>query len=762
VKALAAAVQAWWRHPGRRGAHRLFFLALAACAGIIAADALPEWGWPVWAGALAAAGLLWWKCRMPALFLPGMAAAFALLHWGNDRDPLRAQLAGLTEPGGALLAEAEGVITDAPEPTAVPGSYSLPLRVTWLRAALLTDDYSGAMLYVHLRGVTAPPRYGDRVRLEGLVRRPRAARNPGEFDLPAFLRREGMSAEFDAAADLGGVHTLERGQGSSVMAAALAAREWIGGAVTEGLGNDPDIAATVRAMVLGTREKTPAAVEEAFVASGTMHVFAVSGLHVAMFCGVVFWLLRRTPLPYGWILAVALPLVFFYVFITGLRPSAWRAAIMCAVFLCAPLLDRESQMYNGLGASALLLLVWNTQQLFQPGFTLSFGVLLAIAVLFPWFRGIFQRWSGPDPFLPRQLYTTRQEWSFRGRRFVSESVALSLASTVGSAPLMIYYFSLVTPVGIVANIFLVLLSNAILIVACACLMAAGAGLGLLAVWANKLNWALASLSVKLAQFFAAVPWGHLNVHPSQLWRGEVCEITVLELDRGGACVHIHTPDDRHWLVDAGGMRHYLRTVRPHLSRTPVTGRLHGLLLSHSDSTHSGAAAEVRRAFAPRDEPHLHAGETMMLEPGITLRCLFPPPGWNANAADDRCAVFMLDCRGLRVLLMNDAGFIIEKALLEGGEDLRADVLIKGWHGSDFSGLPEFINAVRPQTVIFSNADFPAAEAVPLEWKEMLVSKRIPFFDLARTGAVIIRREPDATATVSGFVNGQTLPLKPPL
>lgn len=762
MKALAAAVRAWWLQPERRGAHRLFFAALAACAGIIAADALPEWGWPVWAGTLAAAALLWGKLRNAALALPGIAAAGALLHCWNDSDPLRHQLAGLTEPGGALAALATGIIADEPEPAPLPGSYSFPLRVETLHATLLTGDHAGAVLYVHLRGAAEPPRYGDRVCLDGLLRRPRGPRNPGEFDLPAFLRREGLSAEFDAAADLGDVRLLERGQGQAVVAAALHAREWIGASVTRGLEHNPDIAATVRAMVLGTREKTPAAVEEAFVASGTMHIFAVSGLHVAMFCGIVFWLLRRTPLSYGWILAVALPLVFFYVFITGLRPSAWRAALMCAVFLCAPLLDRESQMYNGLGASALLLLAWNTQQLFQPGFTLSFGVLLAIAVMLPGFRALFRRWSEPDPFLPRQLYTRRQEWAFRGRGYVMDSVALSLASTVGSAPLMIYYFSMITPVGIVANIFLVLLSNAILILACACLMATGAGLGLLALAANKLNWVLASLSIKLAQFFAAVPWGHMNVHPSQLWRGEVCEITVLELDRGGGCAHLHTPGGNHWLLDAGGLRHYLRTVRPHLTRAPVTHRLDGLLLSHSDSTHSGAAEEVRRSFRPRTEPLLHAGDELVLEPGVKIRCLFPPPGWYAAAADDRCAVHLLTCQELRVLFMNDAGFITEKALLESGEDLRADVLIKGRHRSDFCGLPEFLNAVRPQAIVFSNTTFPVEETAPQDWKEMLADKRLPYFDQARTGAVIIRREPDAATTVRGFVNGQAQPLKPPL
>ncbi len=291
-------------------------------------------------------------------------------------------------------------------------------------------------------------------------------------------------------------------------------------------------------------------------------------------------------------------------------------------------------------------------------------------------------------------------------------------------------------------------------------MASGAGLGVGAILCNKLNWLLAVLSVKLAQFFAAVPGGHVNVHPSQLWRGDVCEVTVLELDTGGTAVHLHTPGGAQWLVDSGGQRHFLRTVRPHLTRAPVN-RLDGLILTHSDTMHTGAAEDVRRVFRPRDEPSPRAGDVLTLEPGVTLRCLFPPPGWNADAADDRCAVFMLNCRGTRVLMVNDAGFITEKALLEGGEDLRADILIKGRHDSDFSGLPEFLNAVRPQTVVFTNTRFPASEAVPAEWKEMLAAKGLHFFDQEQSGAVIIRMEPETT-TVRGYCDGTELRVRRPL
>jgi competence protein ComEC len=726
-------------------------LALAACAGIGVADALPRCPAWAWLGAAAAAAVLTarWPGRSALLAL--CAAVFAFAHHARDRDPLREQLAGVLRPGGAVPAVLEGVVADAPEPDASGRNFSFPLKIESLKTTLIGDVPAGSRLYVHTREFPATLRYGDRISLTGLLRRPAAPRNPGEFDLPSFLRRQGYSAEFEASAAGDRLTVIGRDAGSPVMAAALRMREWIGETVTADIADDADLAATVRAMVLGTREKTPAEVEDAFVASGTMHVFAVSGLHVAMFCAILWVVLRMLRLPRAWIVAIALPIVFFYVFITGLRPSAWRAALMAAVVMGAPLFNRESGLFNGLGAAALLLLGWDTQQLFQPGFTLSFGVLLALALLHPFFRRLLRPVREADPFLPRQLYSRRLTFWLRIRAFLADSLSVSMASMLGSSLLMIYYFGIVTPIGIIANLFLVGLSLGILALACASLVTAAIGLVPLSFCFNQCNWLLALTSVKAAQFFAGVPGGHFHCDAARLWRGDPCEITVLQLDSGGAAVHVDTPDGRHWLIDTGGKRHFLRTVRPHLSRTPVN-RLDGVLFSHRDAYHTGALSEVQRVFRPLREPALAAGRSLLLAPGVRLDCLFPPPGWKAGPADDRCAVFMLACRGVRILFMNDAGFVTEKALLAGGADLDADILVKGRHGSDYSGLPEFINAVRPECVVFTNGDFPASEIVAPEWKRMLQDKGIRFFDQARSGAVIIRIDDDATR-VRAFCEG---------
>jgi competence protein ComEC len=645
-------------------------------------------------------------------------------------------------------------------------SWQFPLRVRRLETGGKIWPGEGSLMYVRLNESAAAPVYGDVVEMAGVLRRSAPVRNPGEFDFDSYLRRQGFAAEFAADGSGGRWRRLESGAGYAVMAAALRARDWIGAVVSRDLEEAPDIAATVRCMVLGTQEKTPDDITDAFRASGTMHIFSVSGLHVALFAAVLWFVLSRTPLPRGWIIGLSLAVMFFYVFITGLRPSAWRAALMVGMFMLAPAWNREGVLINSLAAAALLLLAWQTQQLFQAGFVLSFGVLLAIALLQKPLSALagmcMGRWNAPDPYLPDELRTKGQSAWYWLREKLCLSLGVSTASTLGSMPLMIGYFNLVTPVGILANLLLVTLSLWILVVACLSLASAALGLKPLVLLWNNANWALAWASIGTAKFFAALPLGHVRIDPARLWRGTPCEVTVLALDHGGGVARIDTPQGRQWLIDCGGLKHWNRTLRPHLERAPVN-QLSGIFLTHSDSYHTGALGHVSTLFHPqevRQAAGLTAGMRFELEEGARLEVLFPPVAWQAGVADDRAVVLRLEHRGFRVLFMSDAGFLTEKALLASGVDLRADVLVMGRHGSDFCGLPEFIRAVHPGAVVCSNNRFPEQERAPESWRKRIEGMGAMVFDQAVTGAVTLRLDDvglEARAFTGGLIWRAPLP-----
>ena len=103
--------------------------------------------------------------------------------------------------------------------------------------------------------------------------------------------------------------------------------------------------------------------------------------------------------------------------------------------------------------------------------------------------------------------------------------------------------------------------------------------------------------------------------------------------------------------------------------------------------------------------------------------------------------------------MSDAGFLAEKWLLEHHVEIAAEVLIKGRHTGDFSGLPEFIRAVAPRAVCFTNLHWPVDQRVEPAWAERLRAQGIVCFDQAESGTVEISLTPQ-WLRLRGFADGK--------
>ena len=750
---------------GQRLSRPLMVLCSGALAGIILGDQL-KWIAPwAWGGMTFLLLLALWRAEPSRLklALAGMVT-FAFLQCSAEHDPVRELL--LSRNGHALNVEAVGYVRDEPQLDPSGRTWKFPLELETLQRQSCTES----LLYVKLQSARAP-QYGDRVAIRGSLQQAVPAQNPGEFDWAWYLHRQGFSAQLEV--NSGSLVTvIERTGGNSVVRSSMEAREWIGQTVTADLEEDPEIAATVRTMVLGTQESTPQEIEDAFVDSGTMHVFAVSGLHVALF-GLVLWqVLRLFRVPRTAVVFMIIPLMFFYVYVTGLRPSAWRAAFMASIILVGPLLNRNGNIFNSLGFAALVVLAFNTQQLFQAGFQLSFGVVFMLALLNRPILDRLERLYELEPYLPVGFHSRRELFSAWCRKKIVESTVVSFCATLGSAPLMLHHFGLLTPIGILSNLFLVTLSSLILATACLSLLCAGVKLTWLSLITNNANWAFTKLSIGLAEFFSNIPGGHFHMNSSHWFNDETARLTVLALRDGGGATHLDL-GNQQWMLDAGSATGFLRTQRPFLLRYPVT-KLDGMILSHRDADHSGAATAMAEAFSARqvflppslpqftqtssEVHHALAGLTQSLRSGATFEILYPPPALAYGPADDQCLIVKFTIDGWKLLFTSDAGFIAEKWLLENHIDVSADVLMKGKHADDFSGIPEFLNAVHPQAICFSNQRYPMEQRVAKSWIDMVTRKGIPYLDQGTSGAVEISITPQGM-TLKGFVDGKLLELQ---
>ena len=620
------------------------------------------------------------------------------------------------------------------------------------------------------------------------MRLPQKPANPGQFDSAAYSLRQGFVADLDVRS----VRLLKRDPfplHTYFLKAAQRSREWIEQQLEAGIEGEEQPLALIRGMALGVTDEASADLQRPFRNTGTLHVFSVSGLHVALISTIGWMFLSVLGVKRTLALVILIPAVFAYAFITGWRPSAARAAIMVTVFMAATIFDRNSRLQNSLGAAALVLLASDTHQLFTAGFQLSFGVLYAIALLNGPLVKLCRPWTELDPFLPAQLANWRQQRWARVKNWLASSLSVSLAATAGSLPLMLWHFGLATPIAILANCLLIPFAFVVLATACVSLLFATAHLGYPLVLSNNANWLFAKVMLAGAVLFSKVPGAYFTWQPMDhsVSRPPI-ELTVLNLPYGEAAQHLRVGDS-HWLLDTGSKRAFGRIVQPLLQQQGAD-TLSGMVLSHSDIEHVGGAI---RAFSEHDcrlaclgilEPWRHEsgasglkrflatqkddnahlqflaeGDKLVFGPHATASVLYPSRKDLHDKGDDRALVLFINLDGFRVLWCNDIGFITEKTLMERNllKSLRCDVLIRNQHGADYSALPEFLLAARPKIIVTSNVPFLAEQTMPPSVVEFAKRRHATVLDQDVHGAVTIAVE-EGRLTATGFVTGQTVTL----
>ena len=608
--------------------------------------------------------------------------------------------------------------------------------------------------------------HGDLLTIHGTLQPVPELRNPHGFDQKQWLHRRGVELTLSTYRPIkkSGVKLTQRPN-------RLFAR-WrksIRSKITQGLHNDSQEAQLIRAVVLGERPPRNSSITEDFKKSGTLHVFAVSGLHVGMvgtLLAFTLWMIRvpRWALIIGTILGMLL-----YAGITGFRPSAVRALIMAAIFLTGFLLKRKPYLLNTLAASAIMVLLLDGHQLFTPGFQLSYGVLLMLALTSDFWMTQLKPIAKIDPFLPRCLLTPMQERILNIKKWLRNALAFSVAAWSGSAPLIWLHFGIITPIAILAGIPLMLLVFLILAIAML-----GLALGVLSphpqTTMNQANALVAQLTSKTAAAFANIPLGHWYHSPSRPTKGQ---IIVYDIPYGGGAHFIDVGNG--FLLDCGSPNHFTYQVLPSLNY--LRAHPNTLIISHADVNHCGGMSSCLDTFSPQNAiiPHKnalspsynqfikkaqeshcqlivpHQKQTFPIEKNVFWEVLQAPAEMEGNGvADDSGLVMRLHWHGWKILFTGDAGFETEQRLLDTNTDIQADVIIMGRHSSDFTGSYTFYKTISPKAIISTNCTYHQSERIPPRWFKITQSLGITVFDQQKTGALTLTIQNNAL-TITPFL-----------
>lgn len=731
-------------------------LFAAAAAGVCAGEFVPGPIGAFWALALVFLGL-WSVVRRTTVILLAVACVFGGLRILQGRD-------------SAATRAAERLGSDTVSAMVTGQVVSEPVvgRTGKRRVAIDADGIQvqgrnlpvPAGVRVSLPPVSIAP--GDRVVLEGDLRAIPPPRNPGQFDARRILGWRGITMEMFCR-DPSQV-CVEAPRGISLLREASRGRAWMEKTLRAGIEDRPVVCELLAGLVLGTTSDIPDSLQDEFRQTGTFHLFSVSGLHVGML-GVILWqLLRVLRLPRAWAVAVIVPALFFYAFLTGWKPSSVRAAFMASIVLLGMVSWRQPIALNSLCAAGLFVLAQSTAELFNPGFQLSFSVVAAILLLAPPLQDWIRKGLEPDPFLPVPLWSRWQKWKFESAAGLAGLLAVSMAAWLGGLPLTVGYFHMISLSALGANLVVVPLAFLIMTTAATALLGGLASQWLAAVF-NNANLLLVDLLVGIIHLAAAMPASFV---PVAFAPRPPASVVVFDAGSGGASGILS--GGRLWFIDAGEVFHADSILVPWM-RSAGHWQPGAVLVTHGDAEHAGGVTRLadprrtviwdsglkdrsltRRNLLKWIDENQCAVRTVQTGDRVSeeVEILHPPPDWEARLADDKAVVARFTGPGGAVLFLSDAGPPVWEALEKMPPDrVRAEVLVLGRHASGLLPPSPLVRMINPRLAILAhdeNRDDPAQEA---DWSE---ATGVTLWAQRDTGAVTISMDA-AGWTATPFLEG---------
>lgn len=305
------------------------------------------------------------------------------------------------------------------------------------------DGVSGKILVNIFRDVEL--NYGDYVQLEGKLHPPFNFSRDQRFTYGDYLKHKGIQLILTMG-KRSLVKVMASHRGHLIAQTALDVRKKLKAVLTRHLSKNS--AGIMNALILGERYDIPKNLKDLFIQTGTAHILAISGFNVGIVAFLIFMFLKVIRLNRASQYVLTILGVIFYAVLTGAQASVVRAAIMAVIFLLSFLVERETEPLNSLALAAVIILTLNPLDLFNVGFQLSFISVFFIVQYAPkLFHWILKRWPDTETAVSQ------------ARIFILQSLAVSLVACLGVGGLIAYYFHIITPITVLANLIIIPLTS---------------------------------------------------------------------------------------------------------------------------------------------------------------------------------------------------------------------------------------------------------------------------------------------------------------
>ena len=478
---------------------------------------------------------------------------------------------------------------------------------------------------------------GDRVLMTCRISWPKSPGNPGEFDFRSFLRRRHTSALCYVSHPLA-IRVIEASSRAQPGYWLTRLHNSAHNILRESVAKDQKGIAA--ALLLGDRNGLRQETEEVFISSGTMHLLAISGLHIGILCLLLMRMFHWILIPWHQGLVAMVAVCIVYAFVTDMRPSVVRATLFVAIYAAAQLWTRNVSPSAVTGLTACVMLLWQPHLVFDTGAWLSFLSVLALghaaAIRLAWSSEFALSFGRPAPLTTGDQMV--EIW-IRMRRWLWSRYRPMLWILAATTPLTASAFHVISPVSLLVNVLLIPVTAVTLWLGFATLLfgyllpflpnlpglgfsamlsgldrtvrvAAGAGIGHLYV-PDLPIWFLPSCYALLATIVVC----RQNLHHRILWLALVVvtsvvlvrsstppvrdsvHCTILDVGHGSAAV-VECPGGDVLLVDAGALNRGPRAsdVVCHYLWNRGFRMVNSIVVSHADVDHFNALAGVLAKF----------------------------------------------------------------------------------------------------------------------------------------------------------------------
>ncbi|MCJ7553707.1 MAG: ComEC family competence protein, partial [Ignavibacteriaceae bacterium] len=274
---------------------------------------------------------------------------------------------------------------------------------------------------------------GNFVYVEGIFLKGRERRNPGEFDYNNYLNSKGIPGIIVCYE--GDSLNILKSEQHFISSLIFSARKVIDKRIHELF--EPETAGLLRGLLLADRSEIDFELKTKFINSGVIHVLAVSGLHVGYILLIFIFLFGRFNIYLRTIL-ISLGLVAFML-ITGVPPSVFRATVMALIILLSFISNRSTNLINSISLAAIIILLVDPAEIYNPGFQLSFSAVLSIGIIYP--------------IIEKQINYLKI--SNRFIRGVILFIGVSLSAQIGTLPFTLAYFGKLSVIALLANLIVI-------------------------------------------------------------------------------------------------------------------------------------------------------------------------------------------------------------------------------------------------------------------------------------------------------------------